>query len=148
MKYLLPTIFLWIVFTTVAYGQALETQMNIPYFSSLNWYKLINTHKVTATIYHATVRETDGTPFITADGTDVRKHKRILAVSRNMLTQYGGHLKFGDTVYVSGTGKLDGYWTVRDLMHKRYKNHIDFLVHKNIRCGKWYNVILHEVDEI
>jgi len=101
---------------------------------------------VSATIYHATEHQTDSTPMITADNTDlnnidINKYK-IIAVSRDLLYINGGPLKFGDTVLVTGAGPMDGIWHVHDVMNARYTNHIDFLVDSSVKSGRWENVEL------
>lgn len=101
---------------------------------------------VTATVYHAEGKQTDKHPFITADGTDVRKSKdRILSVSHNLLKRGGGCLSYGDSVLISGTGVYDGYWVVRDTMSKRFKNRVDFLVSKKSKHNKWRKISLCKV---
>jgi len=101
---------------------------------------------VTATVYHATENQTDSTPMITADNTDLSKidinKYKIIAVSRDLLYMNGGPLKFGDTVLVSGAGPMNGIWHVHDVMNARYTNYIDFLVDSSVRSGKWENVEL------
>jgi len=99
---------------------------------------------VTATIYHAVPEQTDSTPFITAsnsiiDANNPQKH-RWIAVSRD-LEKLG--YTFGVEVCIEGTGTLDGLWTVQDRMNKRFTNRIDFLVNKEVKGGKWYNVKIY-----
>lgn len=106
---------------------------------------------VTATVYYPQVAQTDDTPFITADGSKInhkhpRKHKWI-AVSRNLLTRWGGHIDYGDKVHVSGISKkLDGVYIVRDTMKRRLRNRIDILVgaNDNVR-GYWNDVKLTKI---
>lgn len=101
---------------------------------------------VTATVYHAEGKQTDEHPFITADGTDIRKSRdRILSVSHNLLKLGGGCLSYGDSVLISGTGEHDGYWVVRDTMSKRFKNRVDFLVSKKSKHNKWRKISLCKV---
>ena len=106
---------------------------------------------VTATIYHADPRQCNADFTTTADGskidtTNPSRH-RWIAVSRDMLSKYGGHLKFGDSLMVTGTSThLDGIHIVRDLMNKRYRNRIDFLVSKNDIYGKWHDIRILKVN--
>lgn len=103
---------------------------------------------ITATVYHAERKQTDNTPFITADGTDIRKSKdKILSVSHNLLKQNGGYLSYGDSVLIKGTSKFDGIWVVRDTMNKRFKNRIDFLIPKKTKHGKWKKITLCKVGD-
>ena len=96
---------------------------------------------VTATIYHAVPEQTDTTPFVTASNSRINPKNpqghRWIAVSRD-LEKLG--FTFGVKVCVEGTNDLDGVWTVQDRMNKRFKNRIDFLVNKELKGGKWYNV--------
>ncbi len=102
--------------------------------------------KVTASVYYPEEAQTDSTPFITADGSQInethpKKHKWI-AVSRNLLTRWGGHIDYGDKVHVSGiSDRLDGVYVVRDTMKKRLRNRIDILVGPNDNImGRWSDV--------
>ncbi len=103
---------------------------------------------VTASVYFPEEAQTDSTPLITADGSRInethpKKHKWI-AVSRNLLTRWGGHIEFGDKVKVSGiSDRLDGIYVVRDTMKKRLRNRIDILVGPNDNVmGRWNDVKL------
>lgn len=110
--------------------------------------KRVNITTVTATVYYPEVAQTDSTPLITADGSKInkthpKKHKWI-AVSRNLLSRWGGHIDYGDKVHVSGISKrLDGVYIVRDTMKKRLRNRIDILVGPNDKVmGSWEDVKL------
>ena len=96
---------------------------------------------VTATIYHATPEQTDDTPFITASGMYINPEcpqcHRWIAVSRD-LEELG--FVFGAKVKVTGTGYLDGIWTVQDRMNPRWTQRIDFLVNQDIKGGRWDNI--------
>lgn len=124
-----------------------------------------HTFYATATVYNMEASQCDSTPDICADGTKASYDKRILAVSRDQLQRWGGQVKYGDAVRVSGAGKHDGIWHVHDTMNRRYGAtaptfdngvagivkphalkpakvdgvaHIDFLVPD--RLGKWEGV--------
>jgi 3D (Asp-Asp-Asp) domain-containing protein len=73
-------------------------------------------YNVIVTCYTASPDETDDTPFITADGTDLRKTKdKVIAAN---------WLPFGTKVQIEGVE-----YVVRDRMNKRYgKPHVDILV--------------------
>ena len=96
---------------------------------------------VTATIYHADPAQCNADYLTTASLKTINKSNpqghRWIAVSRD-LEKYG--FTFGTRVCIEGAGSYDGYWTVEDRMNKRWKNRIDFLVNKEIKGGKWYNV--------
>lgn len=102
--------------------------------------------KVTATVYNAVESQTDSSPHITADGTDIREidinRHRVLAVSPNLLKRFGGMLSFGDSVIVNGIGEYSGYWIVHDVTNDRYENRIDLLVPNHIRVGYWERAVL------
>ena len=87
--------------------------------------------QVKATMYHPVEEQCDDTPLITADGSKIDPYKvsewNWIAVSQHMLTRNGGPLNYGDTVYVFGTKHKDGMYVVKDCMHKRKTNQIDFL---------------------
>lgn len=77
------------------------------------------------TVYYSTPSQTDDTPFITADGTDLRhvdiNEYKICAVSRDLLYRWGGPIKYGDTITITGLREdLDGVYHVHDTMHPRY----------------------------
>jgi len=98
------------------------------------------TETVTATVYNAVVEQCNSDPSHTAfmfklDLKNPYKH-RIIAVSRDLLKDFPNKTE----VLVSGAGKYDGVWTVRDKMNKRYKKRIDFLVNEDVKFGKWDNV--------
>ena len=99
---------------------------------------------VTATVYHATVAQTNQDPTHTAfmyklDTINPFKH-RIIAVSRDLLKEYPN----GTKVSVTGTD-YDGIYTVRDLMNKRYTKRIDILINKNMKIGLWKNVKIKKI---
>ena len=86
--------------------------------------------KVSASVYHPEPRQTDSTPFITADGSRINRKDpgshRWLAVSRNLHARWGGDLQFGDSLWVSGiSDEMDGWYIVRDVMNRRFRNQVD-----------------------
>ena len=66
--------------------------------------------------------------------------QRVIAMERTFMKELG--LKYGDVVFVEGTGKWDGPWQIQDTMNKRFAgmHKIDILVPNNIRTGKWNGV--------
>lgn len=66
--------------------------------------------------------------------------QRVIAMERTFMKELG--LKYGDVVYVEGTGKWDGPWQIQDTMNKRFAgmHKIDILVPRNIKTGKWNGV--------
>ena len=105
--------------------------------SSTEMYDVI---EVTATTYSPSVKETDSTPLVTASGFKINpknpKRHRIIAVSRDLKKKY----KFGTKVKVSGAGKYNGEYVVRDVMNKRYKKRIDILIGRKDKQTKLKNV--------
>ena len=89
--------------------------------------------KVDVTWYTSSVRETDSTPFITADGSRVRDG--IIAVSRNLQDYFA----YGDSLYIEDLG----WFEVRDCMHQRWINSVDIWCDdreyalQNGRVQKW-----------
>ena len=102
---------------------------------------------LTATIYHAVPEQTNPDTEHTAsmyklDLNDPYKH-RILAVSRDL--QEAGYT-FGTTVDVSCDCPYEGEWVVEDLMNKRYKRSIDFLINEDMPIGKWDKVQITKIN--
>lgn len=91
-------------------------------------------YNLTATVYSPCVAQCDSTPLITACNSKInikklRKKKiRWVALSRDLLTRWGGSIDYGDSIYVV-SGSKQGWWVVKDTMNKRYKNRIDFLTY-------------------
>ncbi|GEO04296.1 hypothetical protein AAE02nite_19600 [Adhaeribacter aerolatus] len=112
--------------------------------------KPIQSIKVTASVYFPVENQTDDSPLITADNSKIKYKKpskhRWIAVSRNLLTRWGGTIDFGDTLHVKGINKrMDGFYVVRDTMNKRIKNQIDILVgEKENIMGLWEDVHIYK----
>lgn len=89
---------------------------------------LKETYHVLATCYTASADETDDTPFITADGTDLRK-ARYGVIAANWLP-------FGTIVEIDGKG-----YVVADRMNERYgKYRVDILVktkEEAFKCSRY-----------
>ena len=102
--------------------------------------------QVKATMYHPVEAQCDDTPLITADGSKIDPYKvsdwKWIAVSQHMLTRNGGPLNYGDTVYVFGTKHKDGMYIVKDCMHKRKTNQIDFLESLGTPQYRYDNVVI------
>jgi 3D (Asp-Asp-Asp) domain-containing protein len=102
--------------------------------------------EVVGTVYNAVPSQTDSSPMVTADGTDLAgldlSKVRYCALSRDLLARWGGPLHYGQVVHVEGAGDLDGGWEVHDTMNKRFTNHIDFLVPATRKTGKWSTLVL------
>ena len=112
----------------------------------------IISYKVTVTTYNPTVHQCDDTPHITADGTHFKTWKateyRYVALSRDLLSRWGGPFEYGDYVVIEGTGKWDGVYQVRDTMNRKWTNRVDILTtnskfkYKNITMYKYVDDII------
>ena len=105
---------------------------------------------VTVTTYNPTKAQCDDTPNITADGTKIKPWKatqyRYVALSRDLLSRWGGPFDYGDYIVIEGTGKRDGIYQVRDTMNPKWVNRVDILT-TNSRF-KYENITMYKyVDE-
>ena len=117
---------------------------------NLNDWELADT-KTIATVYNAVPAQCNGDFGNTAsmfrlDLYNVLSH-RIIAMERTFMAELG--LKYGDVVYIEGTGKWDGVWQIQDTMNKRFagQHKIDILVPENIKYGQWDNVKLYTLKD-
>ena len=80
---------------------------------------------------HPTPNQTDSTPDITADGTKINIWKaseyRYVALSRDLLSRWGGPFNYGDYIVIEGIGKNSGIYQVRDTMNPKHTNRVDIL---------------------
>ena len=105
--------------------------------------------KVTVTTYNPTRAQCDDTPNITADGTRFHTWKassyRYVALSRDLLSRWGGPFNYGDYIVIEGTGDRDGVYQVRDTMNPKWTNRVDILTtnsrfkYENITMYKYVN---------
>jgi len=102
---------------------------------------------VTVTTYSVTEAQTDSTPLITASGFKINPNNprghRIIAVSRDLKRKY----KFGQKVRIEGAGKYNGIYTIRDLMHHRWKNKIDILINPSDKHTKLRKIKMFRVEK-
>ena len=109
-------------------------------------------HNVTVTMYNPTPGQTDKTPNITADGTRINPNKassyRYIALSRNLLSRWGGPYNYGDYVVIEGAGIYDGVYKVKDTMNPRFTNRVDILRSKDSKHFKYTNVTLYKQDTL
>ena len=106
--------------------------------------------KVTVTTYNPTKAQCDNTPNITADGTKIKTWKassyRYVALSRDLLSRWGGPFEYGDYIIIEGTDDRDGVYQVRDTMNPKWSNRVDILT-TNSRF-KYENITMYKyVDE-
>ena len=107
-------------------------------------------YTVTVTTYNPTKAQTDSTPDITADGTRIKPWKatsyRYVALSRDLLSRWGGPFNYGDFIIIEGTGEWDGVYQVRDTMNPKWTNRVDILT-TNSRF-KYTNIKMYKyIDE-
>ena len=107
-------------------------------------------YRVTVTTYNPTRRQCDSTPNITADGTRINPRKatqyRYVALSRDLLSRWGGPFEYGDYIVIEGTNGRDGIYQVRDTMNPKWTNRVDILT-TNSRF-KYDNIVMYKyVDE-
>jgi len=104
---------------------------------------------VTVTTYNPTRQQCDSTPNITADGTKINPRKatqyRYVALSRDLLSRWGGPFDYGDYIIIEGTGKWDGIYQVRDTMNPKWVKRVDILT-TNSRF-KYNNITMYKYIE-
>ena len=107
---------------------------------------------VTVTTYNPTEEQCDSTPNQTADGTIIKPWKateyRYVALSRDLLSRWGGPFEYGDYIVIEGTDGWDGVYQVRDTMNPKWTNRVDILTtnsrfkYDNITMYKYVNEIV------
>ena len=101
---------------------------------------------VTVTTYNPTRSQTDSTPNQTADGTIIKPWKatqyRYVALSRDLLSRWGGPFEYGDYVIIEGTDGWDGVYQVRDTMNPKWVKRVDILT-TNSRF-KYNNITMYK----
>ena len=107
-------------------------------------------YKVTVTTYNPTTEQCDDTPNQTADGTYIKPWRatdyRFVALSRDLLSRWGGPFEYGDYIVIEGTDGWDGIYQVRDTMNPKWTNRVDILT-TNSRF-KYNNITMYKyVDE-
>ena len=107
-------------------------------------------YNVTVTTYNPTQEQTDSTPNITADGTKIKTWRateyRYVALSRDLISRWGGPFEYGDYIVIEGTGKWDGIYQVRDTMNPKWTNRVDILTTDS--KFKYNNITMYKyVDE-
>jgi len=104
--------------------------------------------KVTATMYKPHRVYTDDSPNILADGTKINIYKvneyRYVALSRDLLHRWGGPFNYGDFIVVEGAGDHSGVWRVKDTMHERWVNRLDFLMPLGTKPFKYEGVVIRK----
>jgi hypothetical protein len=109
----------------------------------------------TLTIYNPVRGQCDDDPLVTASNRKIDLARlrngdlRWMALSREMLSRWGGELKYGDTLTVNaGDNAIDGEWIIQDTMAKRFSKHGDLLFHQvNRKTGRWTNVTVQKTEK-
>ena len=87
--------------------------------------------RVTVTTYNPTIYQTDSTPNELADGTIIKPwlatNYRYVALSRDLLSRWGGPFSYGDYVVIEGTDGWDGIYQVKDTMAAKWVKRVDIL---------------------
>lgn len=92
---------------------------NVPEATNKEEYLKWDSMVVTATAYNSVEGQTQGNPRITAWGDTLRPGMKSIAISRDLLKK---GLEPGMKIHIEG---LDGFYTINDKMHGRWKNKID-----------------------
>ena len=103
---------------------------------------------VTVTMYNPTYKQTDSTPDQLADGTKINIWKasqyRYVALSRDLLSRWGGPFDYGDFIVIKGAGENSGIYQVRDTMNPKHTNRVDILKTSGSRLFKYINVTMYK----
>jgi len=110
---------------------------------------------ITLTIYNPVEDQCDEDPLVTANNWTIDTvalkagDVRWMALSRDLLSRWGGQFNYGDTILVqAGDMDIDGPWVIADTMNKRYTERGDLLFHQKVRTlGKWKNVRISRINE-
>ena len=105
--------------------------------------------KVTATMYHPVEEQTDSSPNQLASGIYIKPSRassyRFVALSRDLLTRWGGPFEYGDYVVIEGAGEYSGIWKVQDTMSPKFSKRIDFLCSPGTPQFKYDTVTLYKI---
>ena len=70
---------------------------------------------------------------------------RYVALSRDLLSRWGGPFEYGDYIVIEGTGDRDGIYQVRDTMNPKWTNRVDILTTDS--RFKYTNITLYKYVE-
>ena len=106
--------------------------------------------EVDVTMYQPTRHQTDSTPNITADGTRIKISRasdyKFVALSRNLLSRWGGPFEYGDFILIKGTEGKDGVYQVRDTMNPKWVNMVDILESTNVKPYKYVDAQIYKMN--
>ena len=101
------------------------------------------------TMYQPTRHQTDSTPNITADGTRIKISRasdyKFVALSRNLLSRWGGPFEYGDFILIKGTEGKDGVYQVRDTMNPKWVNMVDILESTHVKPYKYTDAQIYKM---
>lgn len=110
-----------------------KLQNRIDNYNTL-FHKLSNSEHcryVDVTMYNLQEHQTDSTPFITADNTNLRDVNLdtvdYVACSRDLHAKFGGILEFDDKILLLNAGPKSGIYKVKDIMNARFRRRIDIV---------------------
>lgn len=107
-------------------------------------------YTVTATMYYPVSSQCDSDPLMTAGMYKINpktaSQEKWIAMSRDLISRWGGEFKYGDYVQITGAGHKDGIYRVVDTMNKRFTNRIDFLENSGTKHYKFNNVQLAKIS--
>jgi len=95
---------------------------------------------VSVTNYYPAANQCQGDYTITADGSKIDTvalrtgQLKWCALSRDMLSRWGGAYNYGDSIYLSGLG----WYEVHDCMNARFKQKVDVLSYTHVGIEKTY----------
>lgn len=138
----------------ITYSSTFSNKLTYEKMPMLSTEKKDESIRVSVSIYHATVGQTDSTPLVTASNRTIDTNKlregrlKWVALSHNLLKRFGGPFDYGDKIRIIGVNKkLDGIYLVHDCMNKMYRNKVDILVHETHgKYGYWKDVKIIKVD--
>ena len=106
--------------------------------------------EVDVTMYQPTRHQTDSTPNITADGTRIKISRasdyKFVALSRNLLSRWGGPFEYGDFILIKGTEGKDGVYQVRDTMNPKWVNMVDIIESTNVKPYKYVDAQIYKMN--
>ena len=70
-----------------------------------------------------------------------------MALSRDLISRWGGPFNYKDFIVIEGTEKDDGVYQVRDTMNRRFTNRVDILKTNGSRKFKYNNATMYKYEQ-
>jgi len=110
----------------------------------------VPTSLVITTMYNAVVAQCDSDPLVTAGMYNIEPlmasdHKWV-ALSRDLLTRWGGDFNYGDKIQITNAGHKDGIYTIVDTMNERFTNRMDILETEGTKLYKFLEVKIERIS--